>query len=172
MVAPASSRRGLILGLAALPLAGGVAVSAPSERADYRARLLDAFAEDRGVRPIVNTAKFNSREDIAGTLVMCRLWDTCSEIADLPAPKTMDGLGLLALATALLWEGDSPSDKMAEAVLSLVRATIALTSTTIPAEWIGFGDEHGWQERDKALCRGDGVMPAWALAEAEASESA
>lgn len=155
------------------PLPPASMAAAPVERAEYRARLLTAYAEDRARRPISNTAEFGSIEERAGTLVGARLWQTAREILALPPPATVDGLALTALAAMILTEADYYSaDPTTTAAVSLTRAVMAFTGTPYPAGFIGFGDEPDHEERDEALYTGPGFLPAWAIEQAKAERTA
>lgn len=166
------SRRRLAFGLATLPIIASSPAAASDERADYRKRLFDAYAEDRAMRPVYGTCDGSSVEEEACCLVMARVWSIAYEIGKLPPAKTPAGLGLTAMAAALMWEGEDPSDSMDAAVIGLIRSTLIVTSTAMPPGWTGFGDEPGMLQRDRALHTGSGVIPAWAMAEAAAARCA
>lgn len=141
----------------------------PVERAEYRARLLAAYAEDRARRPIGITAGFGSIEERAADLVGKRLWLTAREVLALPPPTTTGGLALAALAAAILTEADYTSDDPnITAAVSLTRAVLAFASTPLPDGFVGFGDEPDHEERDAALHAATGSLPAWAIAQARA----
>ncbi|MFK5600096.1 hypothetical protein ACFZ8E_24320 [Methylobacterium sp. HMF5984] len=124
------------------------------------------------MRPIYGSCEGFGVEEEACCLVMGRVWSICEEIRRLPIPRTLPDLGLTAIASALMWEGEDPSDSMEVAAIGLIRATLAVTGTAMPPGWTGFGDEPGMLERDRALHTGSGVIPAWAMAEAEAARCA
>ncbi|SDO59774.1 hypothetical protein SAMN05216360_12926 [Methylobacterium phyllostachyos] len=146
---------------------------APVERAEYRARLLAAYAEDRAQRPISNVAQFGSIEERAAALVGKRLWSTAREILALPPPATTEGLTLTALAATILTEAEFTNDDPAiTAAVSLTRAVLAFTGAAYPDGFIGFGDEPDHSDRDKALYTSAGSLPAWAIAQARAEIAA
>ncbi|MEE7451553.1 hypothetical protein MRF4_29370 [Methylobacterium radiotolerans] len=145
----------------------------PIERAEYRARLLAAYEEDRLRRPISGRAEGGDLEEDAALLVGVRLWQTAREILALPPPSTIDGLVLTALAAMVLTEGDySESDPEILAAVSLTRAVMTLTGTPYPAGFVGFGDEPDHEERDAAVYSGTGSLPEWAIEQAKAERLA
>ena len=147
--------------------------AAPVERAEYRARLLAAYAEDRARRPVSNTAGFGSIEERAAELVGKRLWFTAREVLALPPPATADGLALAALAATVLTEAEYTNDDPAiTAAVSLIRAVLMFTGAAHPEGFVGFGDEPDHSDRDKALYTSAGSLPAWAIAQAQAERHA
>jgi hypothetical protein len=54
------------------------------------------------------------------------------------------------------------------AAVYLTRAALAFTSASLPPGFVGFGDEPDCRERDDVLHSGEGALPAWAIAQAEA----
>ena len=155
---------------AAVPLPAMAAARAqePTEYAEYRDRLLAAYAEDRACRSIEGEALINSIEDVASTLVMRRCWGLAEEIVALPPPRTLDGLAVLALAGAILWEVAHPDEMRERSAVALIRSILAMTGTDLPPRFSGFGDEPDVGERDRALYNAPGALPAWAIAEAKA----
>lgn len=145
----------------------------PVERAEYRARLLAAYEEDRLRRPISNRAKGGDLEEDAAQLVGRRLWQTAREVLALPPPTTVDGLGLTALAAMVLTEADyTNDDPTITAAVGLTRAVLAFTSTPFPDGFVGFGDEPDHEERDAAVYSAPGSLPAWAIEQAKAERIA
>lgn len=148
----------------------------PTERAEYRARLLAAYAEDRASRPINSKAEYRSIEDEASSLVIRRCSALAREVVALPPPATVEGLGLAAIAAAILTEADytphTYDDPTMRAAVYLTRAVLAFTSTPLPPGFVGFGDEPDHGESDDALHAGPGALPAWAIAEAQAEVDA
>lgn len=165
------SRRSVVAGsvAAAVPLPAIAATQAQeaTEYADYRDRLLAAYAEDRACRSIDGEALINSLEDVACTLVVRRCWDLAEEVATLPPPRTLEGLGVIALASTILWEVSHPDEKREKAAVSLIRSILAMTGTELPPRFSGFGDEPDMGARDRALYTAPGSLPAWAIAEAK-----
>lgn len=143
--------------------------AAPVERAEYRTRLLTAYAEDRARRPISNTARGGSIEERAANLVGQRLWSTAREVLALPQPATADGIALTALAAAIMVEAEYTSNEPAiTAAVALTRAVLAFTGAAPPDGFVGFGDEPDHADRDEALYTAAGSLPAWAIAQAQA----
>lgn len=168
-------RRTMLAGsvAAAMPLPA-LAASAPvasDGRGAYLARLLTAYAEDRACRPISSEAALASIEGTAANLVMRRCCDVCAEILALPPPKAPDGLALAALAAAIELEANwyEGKDRQFNAGMALIRAVLAITWTSLPPGFVGFGDELDCPEKDDALFAAQGSLPAWAIAEAEAA---
>ena len=171
----ASTRRAALGAILAAPLASVPALAAPrpEERADYRARLLQAYADDRACRPIDNVAAPDGIEDKACTLIIRKSWATQTEVATLPPPETLAGLGLAALAAALYWEGEDPASESKDAcAIGLIRAVLAFTGTTMPPGFIGFADDPGHRQRDAAVWHAEGSIAPWARVEAEAMSCA
>ena len=166
------SRRSIVAGTMAaavpLPAAAAVRTHEPTEYADYRDRLLAAYAEDRACCSIDGEARVNSLEEVASTLVVRRCWDLAEGIATLPAPRTLDGLAVVALAATILWEVCHSDEKHDVAAVALIRSILAMTGTELPPRFSGFGDEQDVNERDRALYNAPGALPAWAIAEAKA----
>jgi hypothetical protein len=170
-----TGRRAVLAGALAttLPLpALAASASTSGEYAEIRARLLAAYAEDRAARPVAGRAKAWSIEDEASILVFQRAAQICAEVLDLPAPQTRDGHGLVAIAAAIMWEASEPHDYQDRGAIAMIRAMLALTETTMPPGFVGFGDEPDLRARDVALYSGAGSLPAWAIAEAEAAGEA
>ena len=144
--------------------------AAPVERAEYRARLLASYAEDRASRPVTSRLPGWTVRHEAAMLVQRRCWAIAREVVDLPPPKTADGLALAALASAILVEADFTSnDPTVTAAVGLTRAVLAFTGEPLPPGFAGFGDEPDHRERDQALHNGpEGHLPAWAMAQAQA----
>ena len=168
------SRRTIVAGTvaAAVPLPA-LANSHQPERAEYRTRLMTAYAEDRARRPISDTAEFGSIEERAAELVGRRLWATAREVLALPPPSTIDGLALTALAASILTEADfHDNDPTTTAAVGLTRAVLALTGTPLLDGFVGFGDETDHEERDAALFAAPGSLPAWAIAQATKEHAA
>ena len=142
----------------------------PVERAEYRARLLASYAEDRASRPVTSRLPGWTVRHEATMLVQRRCWAIAREVVDLPPPKTADGLALAALASAILVEADFTSnDPTVTAAVGLTRAVLAFTGAPLPPGFAGFGDEPDHRERDQALHDGpEGHLPAWAMAQAQA----
>ena len=170
-------RRTMLAGsvAAALPLPA-LAASGPvasDNRADYLARLLAAYSEDRASKPIGSVARAGSVEEEACRLVLWRCWDLCEEILALPTPRAFDGLALAALAATIELEVSlcGSEDRQMRAAVALTRAVLAITGTALPPGFAGFGDEADSMARDAALFRAKGRLPAWAIAEAEADAS-
>ncbi|TXM64445.1 hypothetical protein FV226_26505 [Methylobacterium sp. WL12] len=170
-------RRAMLAGsmAAALPLPA-LAASAPvasDGRADYLARLLNAYAEDRASKPIGSGGRIGSVEEEACRLVLWRCWDLCEEILALPTPRAFDGLALAALAATIELEVSlcGSEDRQMKAAVALTRAVLAITGTALPPGFAGFGDEPDSMARDAVLFRAQGSLPAWAIAEAEAEAS-
>ncbi|MCJ2120059.1 hypothetical protein MKK65_26390 [Methylobacterium sp. J-001] len=165
------SRRTVVAGTvaAAVPLPALASTTQP-ERAEYRARLLTAYAEDRASKPIGSVAEFGTVEEIAADLVQRRPFEVGREIMALSPPKTLDGLILSALAAAVLCEADhTPHDPTKVAAIGLTRAVLAFTGTPLPPGFVGFGDEPDHAARDEALhASPGGTLPAWAVAAAQA----
>jgi hypothetical protein len=168
------TRRTIVAGsvAAAVPLPA-LASAAPQERAEYRARLLAAYAEERASRPVGIRAEFRSIEERASDLVVQRCFDVAREVAALPSPTTIDGLALAALAAAILTEADyTNQDPTTVAAVGMTRAALAFSGASLPPGFVGFGDEPDHKERDTALHAGEGSLPAWAIAQAEAERAA
>ncbi|TXM97250.1 hypothetical protein FV242_32030 [Methylobacterium sp. WL64] len=151
-----------------LPAMAAARIQQPTEYAEYRDRLLAAYAEDRACRSIEGEALINSFEDVASTLVMRRCWALAEEVAKLPAPRTLDGLAVVALAATILWEVCHGGEKHDVAAVALIRSILVMTGTELPPRFSGFGDEPDVKERDRALYNAPGALPAWAIAEAKA----
>lgn len=169
------TRRTVVAGsvAAAVPLPALADPAAPQERAEYRARLLAAYEEDRLRRPISGRARGGDLEEEAALLVGVRLWQIAREILALPPPATADGLALTALAAMVLTEGDYfDADPTITAAVSLTRAVMAFTGTPYPVGFVGFGDEPDMMERDRAVYSGTGSLPAWAIEQAKAERLA
>jgi hypothetical protein len=167
------TRRTVVTGsvATAVPLPA-IAALAQQERAEYRARLLAAYEEDRLRRPISNRAKGGDLEEDAAQLVGLRLWQTAREILALPPPTTIDGLALTALASMVLTEADyTNDDPTITAAVGLTRAVLAFTSTPFPDGFVGFGDEPDCEERDAAVYSGTGSLPEWAIEQAKAART-
>ncbi|MCJ2093987.1 MULTISPECIES: hypothetical protein [unclassified Methylobacterium] len=166
------TRRTIVAGSVAaavpLPAMAAARTHEPTEYADHRDRLLAAYAEDRACRPIDGEAQINSIEDVACTLVERRCWALAEEVATLPPPRTLDGLGVVALAATILWEVSHSEERHDVAAVSLIRSVLAMTGTELPPRFSGFGDEPDVKERDTALYDAEGSLPAWAIAEAKA----
>jgi hypothetical protein len=154
---------------AAVPLPV-IAAPQQQERAEYRARLLAAYAEDRRARPVAAHLGGWTLEHEASKLVYVRCWNLAREIVALPPSTTIEGMGLTALAAAILIECDFTSnDPTITAAVGLTRAILATTGTALPPGFVGFGDEPDHGERDDALhAASDGKLPEWALARAQA----
>ncbi|MDR7039862.1 hypothetical protein J2X36_004640 [Methylobacterium sp. BE186] len=135
----------------------------------YREPIFAAHAEAGDCRPIDNVADPFSIESKACQHVAWRLWNLLDEVADLPAPRTLDGLGVLAVAQALYLEGtvcaDTP-EALRQAVL--VRAALSVTGAALPPGFMGFGDEPEFREREQAALHRIGRIPAWAMKQARA----
>lgn len=145
----------------------------PIERAEYRARLLAAYEEDRLRRPISGRVAGGDIEEEAAHLVGLRLWQTAREVLALPPPTTIDGLGLTALAAMVLTEADyTNNDPTITAAVGLTRAVLAFTGTPFPDGFVGFGDEPDHEERDAAIYSAPGSVPAWAIEQAKAERTA
>ncbi|MCJ2021170.1 hypothetical protein MKK84_27755 [Methylobacterium sp. E-065] len=134
------SRRTVVAGTVAtaVPLPA-LAAQPQSERAEYRACLLAAYAEDRARRPSSKTAEFSSVEERAADLVGRRLWHTAREVLALPPPTTSDGLALTALAAAIMAEAEYTNDEPAiTAAVSLTRAVLHLHRGSLPrgVRWV------------------------------------
>ncbi|MDE4915260.1 hypothetical protein PQI07_32255 [Methylobacterium sp. 092160098-2] len=154
-------------------VAGSVAAAVPQERAEYRARLLAAYTEERASRPIGIRAEFRSIEERASDLVVQRCFDVAREVVALPPPTTIDGLALAALAAAILTEANyTNQDPTTVAAVGMTRAALAFSGASLPPGFVGFGDEPDHKERDTALHAGEGSLPAWAIAQAEAERAA
>ena len=178
-LAPETSqaRRSMLAGsmAAALPLPA-LAASGPvasDGRADYLARLLAAYSEDRACKPIGSVVRMGSVEEEACRLVLWRCWDLCEEILVLPTPRAFDGLALAALAATIELEVSlcGSEDRQMKAAVALTRAVLAITGTALPPGFAGFGDEPDSLARDAALFSGQGSLPAWAIAKAEAGDA-
>lgn len=169
---PSPSRRTIMAAsvAAAVPLPSFAAAHTqePTEYADYRDRLLAAYAEDRACRSIDGEARVGSLEDVACTLVVRRCWAIADEIGALPPPRTLDGLAVVALAATILWEVSHPDTMSERAAVALIRSILAMTGTELPPRFSGFGDEPDAAERDAVLYTAPGTLPAWAIAEAKA----
>lgn len=151
-----------------LPAMAAARIQRPTEYAEYRDRLLAAYAEDRACRSIEGEALINSLEDVASTLVMRRCWALAEEVTALPVPRTIDGLAVIALAATILWEVAHPDEMRERSAVALIRSILAMTGTDLPPRFSGFGDEPDVKERDHALYATPGSLPAWAVAEAKA----
>ena len=166
------SRRTIVAGTVAsampLPAIAAAQAQEPTEYAEHRDRLLVAYAEDRACRSIDGEAPINSLEDMACTLVVRRCYTLADEVANLPTPRTLDGLAVLALAATILWEVAHPDTKHERAAVALIRSILTMTGTDLPPRFSGFGDEPDVSERDAALYAAPGELPAWAVAEAKA----
>ena len=164
----ASTRRAALGAILAAPLASVPAVAAP-ERADYRARLLAAYADDRACRPINCVAAFGSFEEEVCGQILLHTWAVQTEVATLPPPATLEGLALAAIATALAWEGEDPKSESKDAcAIGLIRAVLAFTGATMPAGFIGFADEPDHMARDRAVHdERPGRLAAWAVAQVQ-----
>ncbi|MCJ2024726.1 hypothetical protein [Methylobacterium sp. J-067] len=167
----ALSRRDAVLGAAVAATVPLPVMATPVERADLYDRLLTLYAEDHNARP----ARDNPETERAAELVASRLWETARAVADLPAPKTLDGLRTTALAAAIIHEfalcgGKDMNDC---AAVGLIRATLAVTGTPLPPGFVGFGDEPDFREREQAsMDQRYSAVPAWAVAEIEAEDAA
>ncbi|MDR7038936.1 hypothetical protein J2X36_003708 [Methylobacterium sp. BE186] len=140
----------------------------------YRERILAAHAEHHDCRPIVNVADPFGIETKACDLVTSRMWDLADEVIRLPTPQSLEGLGVLALAQALLLEGtiDPQCEDDTKRHVSLVRAALSLTGARLPVGFTGFGDELRFKQRECAALNRVGRIPDWAMRQAQAdSES-
>lgn len=157
-------------GLNRQTMAADAAAHPQLERAEYRARLLTAYAEDRQARPMAYRLTGWTLEHEACGLVYARCWDIAREIIALPPSMTPEGMGLTALASAILIEADfRENDPTITAAVGLTRAVLAATGTPLPPGFVGFGDEPDHEERDNALhTASNGRLPEWAIAQAEA----
>jgi hypothetical protein len=166
------SRRTIVAGTFAaavpLPVIAATGQQEPNEYAEHRARLLAAYTEDRDCRSIDGQAEAYSLEGAACALVVRRCWAIASEIAALPPPRTHEGLAVIALATAILWEVSHSDEMHDKAAVGLIRSVLALTGHDLPPRFSGFGDEPDVTARDRALYAAPGSLPAWAIAEANA----
>lgn len=131
-------------------VAGSVAAAVPlptlaapvlSERAEHRARLLVAYAEERQARPVAARKNGWTFEHEAAGLVYSRCRDIAREVVTLPPPKTADELALTAIAASILTEADlTDRDPTTVATVGLARAALAFTGTPLPPGFVGFGD--------------------------------
>ena len=162
----ASTRRAAIGAILAAPLASVPAIAA-TEYADHRAILLHAWEEARLAEPFAD-ARPNSLEERARSFVMARLWQLCGTVIQLPAPKTLDGAVVFAMAACIMWEGENPSCSQEKSVLAVIRAVLAASATKLPDGFVSFGDDPNyWQDVDTRQ-QSKGQLPAWAIARAEA----
>jgi hypothetical protein len=99
---------------------------------------------------------------------MERLWQVCREIVALPPPKTLDGMVVVAMAAAVMWEGEEPDYTQDRSAIALIRAVLSASGTAMPRGFCGFGDEPDCSEREDERVSAQGALPAWALARAEA----
>jgi hypothetical protein len=138
----------------------------------YRPWLHAAFAERRLARPAANEAAHGSVEDDAANLVIKFSYSLADEVLRLPAPSTLDGLGVVGLAMAIQCEGMASLEDGAEfpdddRLVAVARAILAVTREPLPADWGGWGNEPGYFDREvDYLESGIGTLPAWALAKA------
>ncbi|MCJ2133289.1 hypothetical protein MKK69_04280 [Methylobacterium sp. J-026] len=140
-------------------------------QSDTRTALLTAYTEAQDVRPI-----FEHEDDLgtpsyrAALKVETRLRRLVSEVIEAPTPTTRDGLATLALVMAIdaegrmQFRGDSDREYARAA-----RALVILTGITLPASFLGFGDEPEFETRETALLALPGRLPEWARVEASAA---
>jgi len=98
-------RRAIVSSLAALPALSAPVLAATDPHVAYRQRLHTAFMERRLARPVANEAVHGSLEDDAAALAIRASQAIVDEVMDLPAPSTLDGLGMVGLALAIQCEG-------------------------------------------------------------------
>lgn len=166
----ASTRRASLAAILAAPLASVPAVAA-TEYAHHRACFLEAWERFRLAFLFVH-AEPGTIEEGARSLVMERLWEVCHQIVELPAPKTFDGLMVIAMAAAVMWKGENPSCTQERSAIGLIRAVLSASGTAVPDGFCGFGVESGYFEREDRLVQLQGSLPAWALAGAKAKPCA
>ncbi|MCJ2093108.1 hypothetical protein MKK67_11450 [Methylobacterium sp. J-072] len=140
-------------------------------QSDTRAALLVAYVEAQDVRPIFEQEDDHSTLRYRAALkVEIRLRRLVSSVVEAPTPITRDGLATLALAMAIdaegrmQFRGDSDREYARAA-----RALVLLTGTTLPAGFLGFGDEPGFEGRETALLARPSRLPEWAQVEASAA---
>ncbi|WP_267361489.1 MULTISPECIES: hypothetical protein [unclassified Methylobacterium] len=108
-----------------------------------RDRLIAAHAAAMAVRPVFEDEHPDSPSYKAALAVDNGMWALIAEVLALPAPSTLQGLGVVGLALAFQVEGAlagmpwENEDKIALAA----RAILAVTGTVLPPAFTGFGDE-------------------------------
>ena len=154
------------------------AVAAEDPHSSLLPSLFQAFAWVLDCRPIDDHAPTDSPGGRACRLVHQHCWNVADRILALPAPKTLAGLGAVALALSVWAEGSIGSDHTKDSeerrLAAAIRAMMAVSGTTFLPEWTGFGDEPGCAARWEAVMdrRGEGSLPAWALAGKAAPDAA
>ncbi|MCJ2132913.1 hypothetical protein MKK69_02335 [Methylobacterium sp. J-026] len=108
-----------------------------------RDRLIAAHAAAMAVRPVFEDEHPDNPAYKAALIVDNAMWALIAEVLALPAPSTLEGLGVIGLALALQVEGAlagkpwENEDKIAAAA----RAILAVTGTALPSAFTGFGNE-------------------------------
>lgn len=169
-----TSRRAILAGFAAtaavpasigLANPGAGAVSDPLHLEKLRL-MQQAYRWHQEARPIANVCPWQSLEDRACTAVHKWMWRLCDEVLDLPPPKTAAGMAAITFAVGFIYEGFAAcdrSDREDELSIRVARAIIGFTGIPLPPEFVGFGDEPDYAERDEAVMARPGRLPAWAL---------
>lgn len=149
----------------------GPAASAPLDpHIAHLPALRQAFAWVRDVYPIDDRAMPGTPEGNACRAVFRHYWSLADSILALPAPKTPEGLGAVALALSAWFEGSigrDPDECPEECrAASAIRAMMSIAGANHFPEWFGFGDEPDSEARWNAMLdrAGEGSLPAWALA--------
>ncbi len=137
--------------------------------------LRQAFAWTRDAHPLGACPPY-SPEDRAFTAVTHHCWRVANEIAALPPPATLAGLGALALALSVNAEeaiGRPQDDGMDDQrypeerrLVAAIRAMMAASGVEPLPGWVGFevgpDSDAGWEAVNARA--GKGSAPAWALA--------
>lgn len=137
MSAPAS-RRGVLLGLAALPAAGGAVVQPPDP---HVALAEDAVAIWRRHKATCWAWSMPATTEAcrAASAAHAALMDHCLAAAEIPPPATLPGLRALALLLALsneeAWSEDE--DRVEHQRRTFIEAAVTITGAELPEGFAG-----------------------------------